>query len=144
MSLLADTAAAVADALNGHDFGEPLTAVRGYLPEYKLADLDRLHVTVVPGNMEETPLDRSATLLSPQVQVAVQRRMDPVDVAAGDALMDLAENIAGALRGRRLSLADGSTAEWESAEWSTPYAPEELKSRRLFVAVLTLRYKVVQ
>jgi len=144
MSLLADTAEAVADALNVQEFGQSLAARRGYRPEFELREMDRLHVTVVPGNMEEEPLDRACTMFRPRVDVAVQQRIDPGDVAGIDRLMDLVERIAAALRGGTLTLAGGAVARWSGAEWSTPYAPEELKSRHLFVAVLTLAYEVVQ
>lgn len=144
MSVLADTAQAVADALNGHQFGQAVEAVRGYVPEYELAELDRLHVTVVPGNMEEAPLDRACTMFRPRVDVAVQQRIDSGDLAEADALMDLTQEIAAVLRGGTLTLASGAVARWAGAEWSTPYAPVELKTRRLFVAVLTLEYEVVQ
>jgi len=144
MSLLADTAAAVAACLNGQEFGQALAARRGYRPEFELREMDRLHVTVVPGNMEEEPFDRATMLFRPRVDVAVQKRIDPGDVEGIDRLMDLVERIAAALRGGTLTLAGGATARWAGAEWSTPYAPEELKARHLFVAVLTLTYEVVQ
>jgi len=144
MSLLADTAEAVAAALNGHAFDQGFEATRAYRPEFELREMDRLHVTVVPGNMEEERFDRACMLFRPRVDVAVQKKVDVGKVDQIDALMDLVQDIAAFLRDRELTLADGSVARWAGAEWSTPYAPEELKSRHLFVAVLTLIYEVVR
>ena len=144
MSLLADTAEAVACALNGHRFGQALVATRGYRPEFQLREMDQLRVTVVPGNMEEGRFDRQYMEFSPRADVAVQKKVDIGNVAEIDALMDLVQEFADFLRDRELALADGSAARWVSAEWSTPYAPEELKTRHLFVAVLTLTDAVVR
>jgi len=144
MSLLADTAQAVVDALNAGAFSQALKATRGYRPEFELREMDRLHVTVVPGDMAEERFDRQHMEFSPKADVAVQKKVDVGNVAEIDALMDLTQEIADFLRDQPLTLADGSQARWAGAEWSTPYAPEELKARHLFVAVLTLTYAVVR
>ena len=51
MSLINDIAAAVVADVNGAPsgtFGQAFTAVQAYLPQYELADMKNLHVTVVP------------------------------------------------------------------------------------------------
>ena len=52
--MITDIAQAVADLLNGHEFSTAFEAERVALPEFDLADMQDLHVTVVPRQAEST------------------------------------------------------------------------------------------
>jgi hypothetical protein len=48
MSVITDVAEAIVAELNAATFSQPVNAVRAYLPQYKLTEMQSLHVTVVP------------------------------------------------------------------------------------------------
>ena len=48
MALVTDVADAVVAELNATAFSQPLEAKRSYLPQFDLAEMKDLHVTVVP------------------------------------------------------------------------------------------------
>ena len=102
MSIVVDIARAVADELNVGVFTQPFQAVRAYLPQYKLSDMDTLHVTVVPRAMEVGAASRGKMQYECKVDVAVQKRCDPDDTGTLDALMDLSDEIVAYLAQRRL------------------------------------------
>ena len=147
MSIAVDIADAVVATLNGHDFGTAFTAERHYIPQYELAEMQTLRVTVVAKEMTTSTASRGAASRDVTVDVAVQQKLDApgspaTEKAATDALMDLSEAIADHLR--ITPLIGQSIAKWLRTEHTAIYAPEHLEQMRQFTSVATLTYRVMQ
>ncbi len=142
MPLITQVADAVVAALSAATFSQPVTAVRSYLPQYDLTEMQSLHVTVVPKGVVLGSSDRSRAQGDYSIDVAVQRKFAAGDNADLDGLTDLVEEISDHFRGRRLdSYLD---AAWLKTEQSVLYAPENMAELRQFTSVLTLTYRVVR
>ena len=143
MSNVAVTIAkAVKDALNGNAFTEAFTASRTQLPEFKLADMKTLHVTVVPRSDASEALTRKQDEHMIGVDVAVQQRFGPSEMDDNvkiDALLSLVQEIADFLN--RLAMGD---AIWKATENDPVYAPEQLRELRQFTSVLKLTYRLIR
>lgn len=144
---IADIADAVTTAINAAASSlitGGFTAVRKYRPVYQLADLDGLHVTVLPRaqeSIERTGRDKDQIDFS--IDVAVQHRMESDatnEEAFMDAVMDLADKIVAQLRHKNL---DSVGALWIGHAADPPYVPEHLEQYRVGTAVRTLTYRVI-
>jgi hypothetical protein len=148
MSLVTDIADAVVSELNAAQtppapgFGQTFTAVRAYRPQFDLADLKTLQVTVVPKAIEIINITRQANQNDVAVDVAVQKKVDPADTAEMDGLMALVEKLGDFFRLRRLTALP--TALWTKTENVPIYAPEHLETKQVFTSVLTLTFRVVR
>jgi len=132
-------AEAVKDALNGHTFTTAFTAVRTQLPEFKLADMGTLHVTVVPRSDASEGLTRDRDNHTIGVDVAVQQRLSEVNNTTVDALLALVQEIADFLNRRAMG-----DAIWQTTVNDPVYAPEHLRELRQFTSVLKLSYRLVR
>ena len=141
MSRTVDIAAAVVATLNANTFSPTFTAVRAYVPVYELADLESLHVTVLPVSVEQDQVDRVAMQELHRVAIGVQQRVDPDDLPAVDALTDLTQAIADYLRDRPLT--DYPAAQWESAKIDPVYAADLLETNRTYTGVVTTTYRLL-
>ncbi|MFN9292695.1 MAG: hypothetical protein ACK6EB_31860, partial [Planctomyces sp.] len=74
MSVVVSTAEAVVASLNAATFSLPFTAVRSYLPQYKLAEMQTLRVTVVPRSAVLSSADRTRIQTDLAIDIAVQRK----------------------------------------------------------------------
>jgi len=144
-SLVIAIAAAVVAELNSAPAGtfvQPFTAMRHYRPQFDLTQLKTLRVSVVPRGISITGLMRQANQHDTSVDVAVQKKVNPADVAELDGLMLLSEQIADFFRFRRLtSLPE---ALWTKTENVPVYSPEHLETKQVFTSVLTLTFRVVR
>ena len=141
MSLMTDIAAAVVAELNGETFSMPFTAVRYYLPVFELPEMKDLHVSVVPSAIKTELIDRQASTYDCKIDIAVQKRVDPDDVAAIDDLMGLVEEIAAFFHGRPLESMPEVTAV--ATENEPVYAPDHLDRLRQFTSVLTITFRTI-
>ena len=142
MAVITDIADAVVAELNGHTFSQPLAAVRHYRPLFDLAQMQDLHVTVVPKALAVERLDRTSHQEDYEIDVAVQRKVDAVDNTTLDPLTALVQEVADFLRGRRLAALPAALCV---AVRNEPiYAPEHLDELRQFTSVLTFTYRVVR
>jgi len=144
MAVIIDIADAIVADLNAQTFGLPFTAARYYLPKFQLEDMDTLHVSVVPKEVEIIPAEgtRGAPQYDYLVDVGIQKRFDADDDNADiDPLADLVEEIADRLTGRNL-VAGAETALWITTGNSPIYAPEAMSQDRMFTSVLTLSYRL--
>ncbi|MCZ2341690.1 MAG: hypothetical protein LC104_07820 [Bacteroidales bacterium] len=132
-------AEAVVDELNDADFSQELTAARHYLPRFELGDMTTPHVSVVPRSIASTGLDRNRDVFEYQIDVAVQKKIEPSLVNL-DALMVLVEEMADYFRSQ--PLAGYPAARCTEVVNSPVYAPEHLEEFRQFTSVLTLTFKV--
>lgn len=144
LTQIADQAAAALNDAPAQTFGESFTAARSYLPEYELEQLATLKVTVVPGAVESKPLSREADEQTYTAQIGVQKRVDPARAGDMDPLVELVEQIAGYMNRKHLTLAGGAVANFIGYEINPNAAPELLIEQRVFMAVITLTYRLAQ
>lgn len=132
-------AEAVVEQLNAAALSQPVVAVRHYQPNFELAEMTELKVSVVPRSVASKGLDRNRDSFDFKIDVAVQRKVEPT---AGnlDALMELVEEIADYFRAEPLAGATG--ARCVEVENNPVYAVEHLEEFRQFTSVLTLTYRV--
>lgn len=145
MSLITTIAEAVVTELNGvpaGTFDQAFTAARHYRPQFDLAELKTLRVSVVPRSIDITGLMRNANQHDVAIDVAVQKKVNPADTAELDALMLLTEQIAEFFRLRRL--AGLPEALWTKTDNVPVYSPEHLEQKQVFTSVLTLTFRVVR
>jgi len=139
MATIIDIADSVVAELNGHAFSQPVTAVRHYAPQFELAEMTTLHVTVVPKGLSSTSLDRTRDTFEYQIDLAVQQKVDQANPPL-DALMTLTEEIADHFR--RGGLASFPAARCTAVTNEPVFAPEHLTELGQFTSVLTLTFKV--
>ncbi|MFB3894445.1 MAG: hypothetical protein ACE15C_20785 [Phycisphaerae bacterium] len=143
MPVITDIADAVAAELNGNDFGTPLAAVRSTKPpEFELADMKDLRVTVVPRGWDSQTATRAAAQCDYQIDIGVQKKVASGDNPELDALVGLVERIADHFRTHRLTAMP--SAVWVRNENVPLYAPEHMKELRQFTSVLTLTFRVLR
>jgi hypothetical protein len=138
---------AVTAALNAATLSQPFTAVRHYLPEFDLKEMETLHVSVVPAELDEETADRTRDRAEYKIHVAVQKRVakqDPpgIDTAAIDALMQLVEEIDDLFRHKRL--AGYEQAHWAKTENKPIYDPKHLKEHGQFTSLLVFTFRVTR
>ena len=142
MAIITDIADAIVAELNGATFSQPVTAVRSYLPQYDLTEMQNLHVTVVPKGVALGSADRSRGQGDYAIDVAVQRKFAAGDNADLDGLTNLVEEIINHFRGRRLD--SYPDAAWLKTEQTVLYAPEHMAELRQFTSVVTFTYRVLR
>jgi hypothetical protein len=138
---------AVVETLNGATLSRPFTAARYYLPEFDLKEMDELHVSVVPAELDEEIADRTRDRAEYKIHVAVQKRVakqDPpgLDAAAIDGLMRLVEEIDDLFRHR--PLAGYPEAHWTKTENKPIYDPKHLKEHNQFTSLLVFTFRVTR
>ncbi len=138
---------AVVEALNGATLSQPVTARRHYLPEFELTEMDVLHVSVVPAELDEEIADRMRDRTEYKIHVAVQKRVgrqDPpgIDTEAIDELMQLVEEIDEVFRHK--PLAGFEQAHWIKTENKPIYDPKHLKEHGQFTSLLVFTFRMVQ
>ena len=144
MALVIDIADAVVAALNGSQ--QVFTAERRVRPNFELADLADLRVTVVPKGVEITGASRSLSQYDVQVDVGIQKKLpagsdEDAEVAT---MCGLVEEVADFLKGKPLE-GDGWRASWVRPAVNEPvYSTEHLAEKRVFTSVLTLTYRVMR
>ncbi|NJL32249.1 MAG: hypothetical protein HC898_11885 [Phycisphaerales bacterium] len=144
-ALLIDIAQALVTELNAAapgSFTQTFTAVRGYCPQFDLAELKTLRVTVVPRKLELASLTRQSNQHDVSVDVAVQKKVLLTDVAQLDDLMMLVEQIGDYFRLRRLTALPNVL--WLRTENLPVYIPEHLEEKQVFTSVLTLTFRVAR
>ena len=138
---------AVTAALNASTLSQPITAKRYYLPEFDLKDMDTLHVSIVPAELDEAMADRSRDRGEYKIHVAVQKRVSNqgstgIDSEAIDGLMALVEEIDDLFRHKRLT--NYEQAAWIKTQNKPIYDPKQLKESGLFVSLLVFTFSVVR
>lgn len=145
MSLITTIADAVVTEINGAPsgtFAQAFASARHYRPQFDLAELKTVRVSVVPKAIGITGLMRNANQHDVSIDVAVQKKVNPADAAELDGLMLLTEQIADFFRLRRLSALP--EALWTKTDNVPVYSPEHLEQKQVFTSVLTLTFRVVR
>lgn len=135
---------AVADAVNGGTYSVAFTAVRAWLPVFRLehGDLSAVQVTVAPMTRESAPAARGKDLHRHSIEIAIQKDLpyESTLETEVDAMTDLVEEIADRLARRNL-FAGGMTWHIEGVKIDPVCAFTELDGSRLFVSVIEATYK---
>ena len=142
MALITDVADAVVAELNATAFSQPVEAKRAYLPQFDLAEMKDLHVTVVPKGVTILPGSRSQNQHDLAIDVAVQKKLEKADNTEIDALMGLVDEIADRFRLKRLD--SYPNAVWLKTEQQPIYSQEHLDQMRQFTSVLTFTFRMVR
>jgi len=142
MAVITDIAEAVVEMLNAGSFGQPIEAQRLYSPQFELAEMEDLHVTVVPRGVQILPGGRAHNQHDYTIDVAVQKKLSAADNAEIDTLMDLVDQIADHFRFKRLE--GVPNAVWLKTEHQAIYSPEHLREMRQFTSVLTFTFRVMR
>ena len=144
---IVEIADAVVTALNAHTLSQAFTAARYYLPEFDLPEMDQLHVSVVPAELDEEIADRTRDRAEYKIHVAVQKRVtkqDPpgLDTSAIDGLMALVQEIDDLLHHK--PLAGYEEAHWTKTENKPIYDPKHLKEHGQFTSLLVFTFRVTR
>ena len=142
MSIVNQVADGVVAAIDGATLSLEATPERHYQPRFELAEMDTLHVSVVPKGVTINALGRDRLQYDVQVDVAVQQRFAEGSNPELDPLMDYVEEIADLFRLKRLP--GELPASWIRTENDPVFAPEHMQELRQFTSVLTLTYRVVR
>jgi len=143
MSVMTDVADAIVAELNAASLSQPIAALRTYLPQFKLTEMQNLHVTVVPKGVVLASPDRCRSQADYSVDVAVQKKFSTGTNAELDLLIDLVQEIIVFFRHKQ-RLDSFPNAMWLKSEVPVLYAPEHMEQLRQFTSVLTLTYRVIQ
>jgi hypothetical protein len=142
MSVVVSIAEAVVASLNAATFSLPFTAVRSYLPQYKLAEMQTLRVTVVPRSAVLSSADRTRIQMDLAIDIAVQRKYASGTNAELDLLSTLVEEILEHTQTHR-QLDGLPNVLWLKSEMTALYAPDHMEMFRQFTSVLTVTYRVI-
>lgn len=133
---------AIADAvvaqLNSAEFSLPFVAVRSLLPEYSIAELAELRVTVVPPRVEITRETRASQQFDVDLSIGVQKAVADIAPATIEPLLALAEEIAAHFDAGALGETD---ARWLRTIHDPLYIPEHLAEHRVFTSMIIVTYR---
>lgn len=130
-----DLADAIVTEINSGSFSLSFTAVKRFLPLYKLEELQVLRVTVLVGNVARERATRSSTAETVTITVGIQQRVDNPD-ADGATLLQLATEINDYLQDK-----DFGNAIFLESGFRVVYDPASIDTTRVFTSVLTLTYR---
>jgi hypothetical protein len=146
-AVIVEIADAVVAALNAATLSQSFEAKRYYLPEFDLKEMDTLHVSVLPAELDEEISDRTRDRAEYKIHLAVQKRVTQqespgLDHEAIDGLMTLVEEIDDLFRHQPLS--GYEQAHWVKSENKPIYDPKHLKEHGQFTSLLVLTFRVVR
>lgn len=140
-SIQTQIADAVVTALNAATLGETFTAVRSFAPEFTIAELDTLCVSVVPTSIAERITSRTKDEADVVVGVLVQQRVvstttSGIDQTRVAELVELCEAIDDLFRHKDLS----DLAAWTATDYATIYDASHLKQHMVFSSLITFTF----
>jgi len=135
-----ELADAVVDALNRGGWAFPFTAERKWAPEFGLAELQTLRVSVIPASDAESIDSRSTTQDELQVLLSFQKQADPNNTQEIDALVGLVQAVRDSFRFGRLGSESGYV--WTKTEHDPVADAEHLRQHRCFTSIVVLTFKV--
>jgi len=142
VATLTHIADAVVAELEGATLSQPVSPARHWRPRFDLAEMQSLHVTVVPKGVTVVAGSRGRNTFAYEVDVAVQKKLSSADAAEIDPLVGLVEEIGDLFRLRRLTALP--EAVWVRTDHVPLVATEHLDELRQFTSVLTLTFRVVR
>ena len=141
MKLAIDIADAMVAELELGSFSEPLVVSRRVLPEYEIAELKALTVTVVPKSVEIANITRQSSSFEVAIDIGIQQKIGKDTDAELTRLSGIVTEIVMFLSRKQLS--GVPAARFKSIVNEPVYAPEHLSEKRLFTSILTVTYKVI-
>jgi len=141
--MLIPIADAVVSDLNAQSFSIELTAARAYQPVFDLREMSDLHVTVVPAGQESERNSRSTHQRDYMVQIGVQQKVDPDDLAESDQLMQLVDEIGRHFEGRAFQV-DGCTVAVVNIKHDPVFLPEHMQRMNQFTSVINLKFRTTR
>ena len=142
MKLAIDVADAIVTELNSGSFSEPLTVSRRVLPEFELAELKALTMTVVPKSVGINNITRDSSSFGVAVDIGIQQKIGKDTDAEVTRLSGIVSEIVTFLNRRKLT--GFPAAVFVSIANEPVYAPEHLSEKRLFTSIVTVIYKLIQ
>lgn len=142
MSTIIDIADAVTAELADGTFSQSFTPQRKLLPEFDLADLKDLRVTVVPKTLEVGGATRATQQYEVAIDIGIQKKLGADLETEVAALLGLVDEIVAYMT--RRPLAALPNAAWVAASNDPIYAPDHLATQRVFTSVLTLTYRALR
>ena len=142
MALVIDIADAVVAELREGTFSQSFTPLRRVSPQYDIAELAVLRVTVVPASMEISNDSRMASRHDVQIDVGIQKKLGrslDADIAP---LCNLVDEIGEFLKRRRLS--QMPQVLFLSLTNDPIYAVEHLVDNGVFTSVLRITYRALR
>lgn len=138
LAILADQ---VVLAINAAPPAPGVLAVRRMSPVIDLATMgEGVHLTVIPRSLTPTPGTRGGAMYDMAIDVGVQRRVDPDNLAACDAMLTIVQAIIVRLYAGNLPGLAGLRPI--SIENDPAFAADHLANFRVFTSVLTVTYRV--
>ena len=142
MALPISIADAVVTELAGGTFSLQFTPERRVLPDYELADLKELRVTVVPAAEDIENVSRALSQHDVQIDIGIQKKLSGnID----DEVLQLhwfVGEVGDFLNGRKLQ--GFPQALWVRATNELIYSTEHLAEQRTFTSVLSVTYRVLK
>jgi len=137
-AVIVEIADNVVTDLNGHTFSRPFTAVRTYLPRYKLEDLTSVQVSVVPKDDVGQRASRSQWQQDYKLDLAVQQKLGNDEQAQMDQLLLLGQELADYFKEHNLT---GTQAVLLECGFAPLFDPEHLENHRTLTTVLNLTFR---
>ena len=128
--------------LNAARLSQAFIAQRLYVPNFDLEDMKELRVTVVPRELELSPLDREQNCVHARIDVAVQKKFNSGTNAEIDPLVGFVEEVADLFRLKRL--ASFHAARCVKVEHTVLYSCEHWEQLRQFTSLLTLTFELAK
>ena len=125
----------LAAVLNTGQFSQQFTAAARALPEYDLAQLKSLMVSVVPKSAELINLTRAVTNLEIEVDIAVQKKVSKELESDVEGLLTLVSEIV-----KFVNRKDLENAKFKKVTNEPIYSSEHLNDKRLFTSLITVTY----
>ena len=116
-------------------FNETFTAARVFSPAFERETLDGLAVSVFPAADSSESLTRSGELHTLRVGVVIRKPIDPDSTTAGDAALELVDQIKDSLKFKTMS-----DAGYQSFTNDPTFSLEILEQRREFLSVIFVSY----
>ncbi len=125
----------LAAVLNTGQFSQSFTAAARALPEYDLAQLKNLTISVVPKSAEVINLTRAVTSLEIGVDIAVQKKVSKELDGDVEELLKLVSEIV-----KFVNRKDIANAKFRKVANEPIYSSEHLNEKRLFTSLITVTY----
>ena len=137
--LLHRLAEAVATHLNEAELSPGYTAAVRYMPSFELRELAELQVSVTPRAIVREVDTRHSDRMEAAVDIAVMQQCGPEDMTRLAELMGLTADLQDHVN-RRVIAEVG--AVWIRSERDPVFSAEALAEQRVFLAVLTVIYRM--
>jgi hypothetical protein len=138
-----DIADAVVVRLNANQLGQSFTAVRRFVPVYKLDEMNVLRVTVVPATSTIEIAARSAIdneLV--EIDIGIQKRVEMATNEQADDLMEFVRGVVDLFR--RWQVPDGTKATVVSISNEPIFDPQHMDQLNQFTSVIRLGFRFLR